>query len=57
MKTYDVTFEYYDYFFLHASVVKYASVFAENEDDARKKAYWKFGDLIDIIAIEEYTHG
>lgn len=55
MNKYSVTVEYYDYFFTQSRVTKYIEVVAENEEEAKKRAYWIMGDLIDIKEVELHS--
>jgi hypothetical protein len=53
LKSFEVKFEKYDYFFAKDTVVGYDCIIAESEEDAIKRAIFKHGDAIDVLAVNE----
>jgi hypothetical protein len=53
LKNFEVKFEKYDYFFAKDIVVGYDIILAENEEDAVRRAIFKHGDGISILAVNE----
>jgi hypothetical protein len=53
LKNFEVKYEKYDYFFAKATVICYDCILAENKEDAVKRAIFKHGDGISILAVDE----
>ncbi len=53
MKSYEVEYEKFDYYFKKDTVHGFDYIVAYNEDDARARAIFKHGDGLDILSISE----
>ena len=53
MKSYEVEYEKFDYYFKKDIVRGFDYIVAYNEDDARARAIFKHGDGLDILSISE----
>lgn len=51
---FEVKFEYFDYYFTKKHQTKYDYIKAKSIDEARTLCYWKHGDSIDLLSIEEF---
>jgi hypothetical protein len=53
MKSYEVEYEKFDYFFKKDTVRGFDYIVAYNEDDARARAIFKHGDGLEVLSILE----
>jgi len=52
MKEYEVTLEKYDYVFAKSTITEIDTFKCNSEAEARDLAYYKFGDLINILSVK-----